>query len=83
MPGELAPSASSDQLQGQIENRLAEQAALRQKQELDVLNTLKLPPATKKAEVLTKHIAEQVKKDSGSMAHVLRAWMEPGEETRR
>ena len=83
LPGGLAPSASSDQLQGQIENRLAEQAALRQKQELDVLNTLKLPPATKKAEVLTKHIAEQVKNDSNSMAHVLRAWMEPGEETRR
>jgi flagellar M-ring protein FliF len=59
----------------QIENTLAEQAALRQKQENDALNALKLPPVTKKAEVLTKHIAEQAKKDTTPMAHVLRAWM--------
>jgi flagellar M-ring protein FliF len=59
----------------QIENTLAEQAALRQKQETDALNALKLPPVTKKAEVLTKHIAEQAKKDTTPMAHVLRAWM--------
>jgi flagellar M-ring protein FliF len=84
LPAELAAGPStSDQLQGQIENRLAEQSALRQRQELEVLNSLKLPPATKKAEVLTKHIAEQAKKDSGSMAQVLRAWMDPGEELKR
>jgi flagellar M-ring protein FliF len=59
----------------QIENTLAEQAVLRQKQETDALNALKLPPVTKKAEVLTKHIAEQAKKDTTPMAHVLRAWM--------
>ncbi len=59
----------------QIENTLAEQAALRQKQETDALNALKLPPVTKKAEVLTKHIGEQAKKDTAPMAHVLRAWM--------
>jgi flagellar M-ring protein FliF len=59
----------------QIEATLAEQAALRQKQENDALNALKLPPVTKKAEVLTKHIAEQAKKDTAPMAHVLRAWM--------
>jgi len=59
----------------QIEATLAEQTALRQKQEIDALNALKLPPVTKKAEVLTKHIGEQAKKDTTSMAHVLRAWM--------
>jgi flagellar biosynthesis/type III secretory pathway M-ring protein FliF/YscJ len=59
----------------QIENTLAEQAVLRQKQETDALNALKLPPVTKKAEVLTNHIAEQAKKDTTPMAHVLRAWM--------
>lgn len=59
----------------QIEATLAEQAALRQKQEADALNALKLPPVTKKAEVLTKHIGQQAKKDSTSMVHVLRAWM--------
>jgi flagellar M-ring protein FliF len=83
MPAELEAPPAQDQLQNQIENRLAEQTALRQKQEMDVLSSLKLPPATKKAEVLTKHIAEQAKKDSSSMAHVLRAWMDPGEELKR
>ncbi|HTW64582.1 MAG TPA: flagellar basal-body MS-ring/collar protein FliF [Bryobacteraceae bacterium] len=83
LPAELAAGAQPDQLQGQIESRLAEQAALREKQELETLSKMKLPPATKKTEVLTKHISEQAKKDSGSMAQVLRAWMEPGEEMKR
>jgi len=82
LPGELPPG-SPDELQGQIETRLAEQAAQRQKQETDALNALKLPPVTKKAAVLTKHITEQAKKDSASMAHVLRAWMsESGDEVK-
>jgi flagellar M-ring protein FliF len=83
LPGELPAGATPDQLQGQIETRLAEQTALREKQELDALNSLRLPPATKKTEVLTKHISEQAKKDSSSMAQVLRAWMDPGEEMKR
>jgi flagellar M-ring protein FliF len=75
---EMAPQLAAGQgesLNKQIENQFAEQAALRQKQETDALNALKLPPVTKKAEVLTKHIGEQAKKDSTSMAHVLRSWM--------
>jgi flagellar M-ring protein FliF len=85
MPGELgAASGGPDQLQAQIENRLAEQSALRQRNDLDALNSLKLPPVTKKAEVLTKHISEQAKNDSSSMTHVLRAWMaDPGDQTKR
>jgi flagellar M-ring protein FliF len=67
--------ATGESLNVRIENQLAEQAAARQKQETDALNALKLPPVTKKAEVLTKHIGEQAKKDSTSMAHVLRSWM--------
>jgi len=58
-----------------MESQLAEQAALRAKQETAALNALKLPPVTKKAEVLTKHISEQAKRDSSPMAHVLRSWM--------
>jgi flagellar M-ring protein FliF len=74
MAPQLAAPAGED-FNKQIEHQLAEQAAVRQKQEADALNALKLPPVTKKAEVLTKHIAEQAKKDSTPMAHVLRAWM--------
>ncbi len=64
-----------EHLAKQIENQLAEQAALRQKQEADALSALKLPPVTKKTEVLGKHIAEQAKKDSTVMAQVMRSWM--------
>jgi len=67
-----------------MENRIAEQAAERQKQETEALNSLTLPPVTQKTAVLTKHISEQAKKDSAGMAHVLRAWMaESGDEVKR
>ncbi|HTA69338.1 MAG TPA: hypothetical protein VK776_13700 [Bryobacteraceae bacterium] len=77
LDGQLAAGSTGGpmDLGRQIEATLAEQAALRQKQENDALNALKLPPVTKKAEVLTKHIGEQAKKDTTPMAHVLRAWM--------
>jgi flagellar biosynthesis/type III secretory pathway M-ring protein FliF/YscJ len=77
-PSEMAPqlgTATGESLNTRIENLLAEQATARQKQETEALNGLKLPPITKKAEALTKHIGEQAKKDSTSMAHVLRSWM--------
>lgn len=79
MAGQLeAGEAPAISLNKQIENQLAEQAAARQKQEADALNALKVPPMTKKTEVLTKHIGEQAKKDSTAMAHVLRSWMSDG-----
>jgi flagellar M-ring protein FliF len=84
LPVELPAGSTPDQIQAQLENRLAEHAAQRQRQEADALNALKLPPITKKTEVLAKHISEQAKKDSASMAHVLRAWMsESGDEVKR
>jgi flagellar biosynthesis/type III secretory pathway M-ring protein FliF/YscJ len=67
-----------------MENRIAEQAALRERQETEALNSLRLPPATQKTAVLTKHITEQSKKDSAGMARVLRAWMnETGDDGKR
>jgi flagellar M-ring protein FliF len=76
LPAQLPSGADSgESLSKKLENQLAEQVALRQKQELEALNALKLPPVTKKTEVLTKHIAEQAKKDSTAMAHVVRSWM--------
>jgi flagellar M-ring protein FliF len=84
LPGELPPGTTPDELQVQMEKRIADQAALRERQETEVLNSLTLPPATKKTAVLTKHISEQAKKDSAAMAHVLRAWMnESGDEGKR
>jgi flagellar biosynthesis/type III secretory pathway M-ring protein FliF/YscJ len=84
LPGELAAGSEEESLQSKIESRLADQVAQRQKQETEALNSLKLPPVTKKTAVLTKHISEQAKKDSAGMAHVLRAWMaESGDEMKR
>jgi flagellar M-ring protein FliF len=78
MNAQLAAGDAADDFSRKIESQLSEQAALRQKQETDALAALKLPTVTKKAEVLTKHIGEQAKKDSTPMAHVLRSWMTEG-----
>ena len=83
MPGQLPEGSSPmEDINKKIETQMAERAALKQQQEAEALNALKLPPVTtKKAEVLAKHITEQAKKDSMSMAQVLRTWMsEPGSE---
>ena len=78
MAAQLASGEPAISLNKQIENQLAEQQALRERQETEALNALKVPPKTKKTEVLQKHIGEQAKKDSTAMAHVLRSWMSEG-----
>jgi len=60
----------------QLESKLAEKAAERERQELEALTSMKLPKVTtKKAEVLTKHLTEVAKKDPAATAHVLRTWL--------
>jgi len=72
--GEIASPA--DAAQRELESRLAEQQAAKQRLEAEALSALKLPPVTtKKAEVLTKHIAETVKKDPVGAAQILRTWL--------
>jgi flagellar M-ring protein FliF len=84
LPAELNAAPTPEQIQAQIEQQLADQGAQRQRQEAEALKSLKMPIITKKTEVLTKHIAEQAKKDSVVMAQVLRAWMSDSSEgTRR
>jgi flagellar M-ring protein FliF len=74
---EIAPAqAAAEAAQRELESRLADQQAAKQRLEAEALNSLKLPPVTtKKAEVLAKHIAEGVKKDPVSAAHILRTWL--------
>lgn len=73
-PGARALPAS--QASQQLESRLAERVALRDRQELEALNAIQLPQvSTKKVEVLTKHLVETVKKDPVSTAQVLRTWL--------
>ena len=65
------------QLGNQIEAALAERDAAQNLQMEEFVAALRLPKVTtKKAEALTKHIAEQAKKDPAAMAHVLRGWLQ-------
>ena len=77
---ELPPTA--DEMQQHLEARLAEQLSQRAKKEAEALMAMKLPAvATKKTEVLTKHIATESKKDPTAMAQVVRSWLD-GENQR-
>lgn len=72
----LPSDDSEDSMQRQIEAKIAEQNAEKARQTAEVLGNLKLPAVTtKKAEVLTKQIASEAKKDPQSMAHVVRSWL--------
>ena len=71
---ELPPSP--EQIQREIEARMAEQSALQAKQQAEELMKLKMPTVkTKKTEVLTKHISAETKKDPTAMAQVVRSWL--------
>jgi len=62
--------------QREMEARLAGQVAEQQRLEAEALLSLKLPViSTKKTEVLTKHIAEEVKKNPTTTAQVVRSWL--------
>jgi flagellar M-ring protein FliF len=66
-----------------LEAQMAEQVAEKAKQEAEALMKLKLPVvSTKKTDVLTKHIAAEIKKDPAVMAQVVRSWLH-GDTTQR
>ncbi len=59
-----------------LEAKLVEHEAQRQRQEAEAMSALRLPKVTtKKTEVLSKHLAETVKKDPAGTAQVLRTWL--------
>jgi flagellar M-ring protein FliF len=68
---ESGPSASE-----QIEAKIAERENQQRLAEAEAINALKLPPvATKKSEILTKHLRENIKKDPGVASQILLGWM--------
>jgi flagellar biosynthesis/type III secretory pathway M-ring protein FliF/YscJ len=80
IPTELASGPPGGQvLEGatrQLEAKLNEQAALKERLDAEALMSLKIPTATsKKTEILSKHLAEEAKKDPVSTAQVLRSWL--------
>ena len=68
-----------EEMQKEIEAKMAEQTALAAKNEAEELMKLKFPEIkTKKTEVLTKHIVAEAKKDPALMAQVVRSWLNDG-----
>jgi flagellar M-ring protein FliF len=79
-PAAEVAAAEEEDLRKQMEAKLAEQAALKEKLTAEALNSLKLPQiTTKKAEVLAKHITEEAKKDPAAVAHLIRTWLNEAE----
>jgi len=67
---------TQEELEKQFEAKMSEHAALQAKQQAEELMKLKVPEvSTKKTDVLTKHIAEETKKDPTVMAQVVRSWL--------
>jgi flagellar M-ring protein FliF len=63
-------------LEARMDQKLAEEAAMRQRLEAEAVASIRGPVvSTKKTEVLVKHLKETVSKDSSGMAQVLRTWM--------
>jgi flagellar M-ring protein FliF len=71
-----ARALTAQDVEKEIQERMAEQSAEKARQEAETLMKLKLPAvSTKKTEVLTKHIAAEAKKDPLAMAQVVRSWL--------
>jgi flagellar M-ring protein FliF len=77
--GPAAGGAEAGALEGagrQLEAKLHEQAAIKERMDVEALKALKLPTVTsKKTEILSKHLTEEAKKDPVSTAQVLRTWL--------
>jgi flagellar M-ring protein FliF len=71
---EIGPSPQ--EVEKQIEDRLAAQSAENARKEAEELMKLRLPQvSTKKTDILTKHISAEAKKDPSAMAQVVRSWL--------
>jgi flagellar M-ring protein FliF len=77
VPAGSAAAESAAPLIGEaLQRKLSEQAALKEKQAAEALNALKLPPvATQRAEVLTRHLTDEAKKDPVGIAKLVRSLM--------
>jgi len=79
-PRALGPEESDDQLEQKAMAAIAQSEAERARMEEEVLNTLRLPPSTKKSEVLKKHIGDQARKDPYATAQLIRTWLNESEK---
>jgi flagellar M-ring protein FliF len=80
LAGATGPAAQlSAPTQGEFEAKamaqLAENRQAQEQAESDVLQSLKLIPTTRKAEVYKKYILDEAKQDPGKIAQLLRSWL--------
>jgi len=80
LPGFTGLEEGGDQPESDVaakmQERLAEQAALKAQLESEALKSLKIPTvSTKKTEVLSKHITEEAQRNPENMASLLRTWL--------
>jgi len=74
--GKESIAGADDDVRKQMEAKLVEQSALKEKITSDALNSLKLPQVTtKKSEVLTRFLTDEAKKDPVAMAQLVRTWL--------
>ncbi len=71
----LTPAEAEQQFEEKAQALLAANEADRERAEQEALATLRLPPSTKKTEVLKKVVAEDTKKDPARMAQLVRTWL--------
>jgi flagellar M-ring protein FliF len=75
-PAALEAAEETLTVEERMQARMAEQAALEQKLEIEALNSIKLPKiTTKKTEVLVKQVKEAAKKDATIGTNILREWI--------
>ncbi|MCL4796382.1 MAG: flagellar M-ring protein FliF [Bryobacteraceae bacterium] len=79
-PRAIGPERHGGDLEQKALAAIAETEAERARLEEEVLSTLRLPPSTKKSEVLKKHIAEQARKDPHATAQLVRTWLNDSEK---
>jgi len=71
-----APALEGSTPASEVQKQLAEQLEMKKRLEEEAVEQLKLPQVkTKKAEVLTKHLAEEAGKDPAAMAQLVRTWL--------
>jgi flagellar biosynthesis/type III secretory pathway M-ring protein FliF/YscJ len=79
-PGESATSSGPRELSDPMatfEGQMASRATNQERLETEALLALKVPPAaTKKSDILAKHLKKSVKADPVVSAQLLRTWME-------
>lgn len=72
--------AAAEEFEHKIKAQLEQNEQDRMRQESEVLSALKLPPTTKKSEVLKKHLSDEAKKDPVAIAQLIRTWLNEGEK---